>query len=145
MPAKKRGKQDSGKGEYRATARANTGLISSRGFKEKEVKYYAIDGNAIVEGDIYLGSVEEVKHNKKLGKVPEPNLGRMGGVIVGERYRWPKGQVPYTVAPTLPQPQRVTDAIAHWEQHTGIRFIRLTAANANLYSNYVSFESQGGC
>src|SRR5687767_2844827 len=145
-PAKKKpADQDSGKGEYRSTSSAATGIISSREFKDKKVKYYAIDGYAIVEGDICLGSVEEVKRNTKQGHAPEPELGTMGGVIVGERYRWPKGQVPYTIAASLPQQNRVTEAIQHWEKHTGIRFIRLTAANANLYSNYISFESQGGC
>lgn len=119
--------------------------MSSRGKRNREVTYSAIDGMAIVEGDILIGTVDQVRENTKRGEVREPALKAHGGIIVGERYRWPNGQVPYMIDPDLVNPERVTEAIAHWEKHTGIRFIKLTAANMNLYGNFISFEDMDGC
>ncbi len=119
--------------------------MSSRAKRNREVTYSGIDGRAIVEGDILIGTVDEVRQNAARGEVREPALKAHGGIIVGERYRWPNGEVPYQIDPGLTHPERVTEAIAHWEKHTGIRFIVLTTTNANLYGNFISFEDLGGC
>ena len=43
---------------------------------------------------------------------------RPGVVITGAQFRWPNCTVPYEIDAGLPNQQRVTDAIAHWEaQH----------------------------
>jgi hypothetical protein len=59
--------------------------------------------------------------------------------IKGDWFRWPLGEIPYVIQPTLPNQNRVYDAIRHWEQNTSIRFILRTDSNAKHYTNYVSF------
>ena len=66
-------------------------------------------------------------------------------VITGSQFRWPGGVVPYEIDPAMPDQQRVHDAIAHWEQHTVIRFVLRTAANAGSHPNWVRFIHGGGC
>jgi len=68
-----------------------------------------------------------------------------GTAIVGQQYRWPDSLVPYEIAPFLPNPERIAEAIAEWEATSKIRFIARIAAKANQYPNYVRFEDQGGC
>ena len=43
-----------------------TGYISGIGFSRKPVQFAAVNGCAIVEGCIYLGTVEEVEENARL-------------------------------------------------------------------------------
>jgi hypothetical protein len=145
-PARKKAKRaPKESGEYRTAARPSKGLMSSRAKRNREVTYSALEGMAIVEGDILIGTLPKVREDTAHGEVRESELKPHGGIIVGERYRWPNGQVPYRIDPGLPRPERVTGAIDHWETHTGIRFIKITAANANLYGNFISFEDLGGC
>ena len=56
--------------------------------------------------------------------------------------RWPKGRIAYRIDPTLPNPQRVLEAIDHFQQKTNLRFIPRTTQTA-----YVNFKpwSQGYC
>jgi hypothetical protein len=51
---------------------------------------------------------------------PPPGVAGLG--TSEEKLRWPGGRVPYVIDPALPQPERVRNAIAHWEQHSQIRF-----------------------
>jgi hypothetical protein len=53
---------------------------------------------------------------------------------------WPDGVVPYTIDPNLPDPQRVLDAIAHWEEHTSLRFVARGAQE-----DYLTFRPSDGC
>ena len=46
----------------------------------------------------------------------------------------------YDIAPTLPDPNRVTDAIAHWQQNTVIKFKKRQTER-----DYVFFRPGGGC
>jgi astacin len=124
----------------------------------KAVEYSAIDGLAIFEGDILLGTVEEMEQRVRALKVdPEmlptagmpktgattrglirPNIKVLG--IVVKNYRWPNCVVPYEIDPNLPNQQRITDAIAHWHAKTPIRLVKRTTQK-----DYVRFEDQGGC
>ena len=52
---------------------------------------------------------------------------------------------PYEIDPNLPNQQRVTGAIAHWEANTPFRFPQCTPANAAQHPNYVRFTDAGGC
>ncbi len=54
--------------------------------------------------------------------------------------KWPNNTVYYTVDPNLPRKDRVTDAIAHWESKTAIRFVQRTNQK-----NYVYFRKGSGC
>jgi hypothetical protein len=63
--------------------------------------------------------------------------------IVGQRYRWPGGMIPYESQPEIAE--TVAQAIQHWEERTSIRFIARSFNNASAYPNYVSFEVHDGC
>ncbi|WP_179958038.1 M12 family metallopeptidase [Bacillus sp. AR18-7] len=105
----------------------HTGVLEGLNSGPKEVKYVDINGYAIFEGCIIMGKVEEVKkrtlssHESPIEEGDQPGTGR-----TGEQYRWPNGVIPYQINADLPNPERVTEAIAHWEQHTLIRFIPKT-------------------
>ncbi|MEE3950205.1 M12 family metallopeptidase [Bacillus wiedmannii] len=58
----------------------------------------------------------------------------MACIKSGEEYRWTNGIVPYLIDSTLPDQERVTRAIAHWEEKTVIRFVIRTDE-----PNYVVF------
>ena len=121
-------------------AEPETGFIQGNTFDLKEIKYSAIDGEAIFEGDISLGSVEEMR-----ALATSVQQGAFGVGITGNQFRWPGGLVPFEIDPTLPNQQRVTDAIRHWSERTPIRFVQRTAANAAQFPNYVRFVDRGAC
>ena len=88
------------------------------------------DGKVVVEGDMVIGSEEDLHDD------PEPlSIG-----VDGSGKRWPGGVIPYTIHPGLPQQQRVTDAIAHWEAKTSIDFVPRTNQD-----DYVEFTNGTWC
>jgi len=124
-----------------------TAVVSGATFTNKSVVYYEVEGMALVEGDIALGTVEEVKRATDAARAAvasDPSIAFSVG-ITGSQFRWPNCQVPYEIDPALPNQQRVTDAIAHWEANTAFRFPLRTAANVGQYPNYVRFRDAGGC
>jgi hypothetical protein len=135
---------------FRASDDVRNGYITGNQFVNKKVEFSVIDGKAIFEGDIYLGDPDEVTRAHppegfaSMEEVPVSGIAH-GVVITGERYRWPNGEVPYEIDPDLPNQQRVTDAIAHWEQNTNIRFPLRTPQNASRYPSYVHFFRGDGC
>jgi hypothetical protein len=99
------------------------------------VKYGNVNGTAFYEGDIVLGSTDDVRG------VDDPGARGIG--IIGEQYRWPGGVVPYVTTEVLRV--RVEAAVAHWMQKTPIRFVKRTAQNQAEYPDYLSFERLDGC
>jgi Astacin (Peptidase family M12A) len=97
----------------------------------KEVTVAEVEGRLIFEGDIVLSS--------------PPQTAFEGIGITGAQFRWPKALIPYQIDPSLPNPERVTQAITHWEAKTKIRFVERTPDNAAQHPDFVSFEDQGGC
>ena len=122
-----------------------TGFISGVTFKNKPVQYTAVNGLAVFEGCIVLGTVEEMEHRAALLRAgQDPDIERGVG-ITGQQYRWPNALMPYDIDPSLPNQNRVTDAIAHWQANTNMSFVLRTGANASQYPNYVHFTAAGGC
>ena len=121
--------------EFRSSVGASVGM-----FQQAPVRYSSIDGLAIFEGDIVLGTVAQMQ-----AAPAEPTFMPKGIVIKGDPYRWPGGRVPYYIDPALKQPERVQQAIQHWEAKTSIRFILLDGSNLNQYRDRVYFTSEGGC
>ena len=77
-----------------------------------------VDGWALSD-DVILGRADEVARTN-----PESTF-----IIVATRY-WPKGIIPYTVDPSIPNQQRITDAVNYFNQNTIIRLIpRTTEVN----------------
>ncbi len=127
-------------GEHRGHGPVQTALIRGNSFAAKPVQYVEIDGLAIFEGDIVLGTVEEVRRMSDDLRAEVAGGFAAGVVLPGAQFRWPNCRVPYTIDPALPNQARVTDAIAHWEANTGYRFpLRTTEAD------YVTFRPGSGC
>lgn len=155
------GKGGNQRGEQGGSPEMGVAVISGATFTAKSVTYYNVDGIAIVEGDISLGAVEDISKatdqaREALATGPAPGLALGVGItsapniafgvgITGSQYRWPNCQIPYEIDPNLPNQQRVTDAIAHWQAHTAFTFPLRTAQNAAQYQNYVRFTDAGGC
>ena len=125
-------------------------------FAVKPVEYSVINNMAFFEGDIVLGTAEEMEAVKAAldsainadelsfsGRQPQRGVIAHGIGITGQRFRWPGGLIPYTVVTALRNV--VTQAINHWQQNTQIRFVERTAANAAQFPNWVAFEVQDGC
>lgn len=110
------------------------------------VSYAVVDGQAVLEGDMLLGTRQEVEaFTRKVEAHAEGLRSSQGVAITGSQYRWPNALVPYTIDPTLPSQSRVTDAIAHWQLKTRVRFVLRTSSNAASYPNYVTFRPSTGC
>jgi hypothetical protein len=95
-----------------------TGLISV------EVSYTRDGDLALFEGDIVLGTIEEVTIP------PHPTRGI---IITGNQFRWSKGIVPYVAQAAVRA--KAEAAIAHWTKKTPFRFPKRTTQSA-----YISFE-----
>ncbi|WP_208726100.1 M12 family metallopeptidase [Corallococcus terminator] len=113
------------------------------------VKYAEVDGLAILDGDMVLGTVEEmearVREVKARGGLDAPGVQAQGVAITGANFRWPNSEVPYTIDAAVPNQARITDAINHWQQRTHLRFVQRNVLNAALYPNYVNFQTGTGC
>lgn len=136
-----------GGGEFRGSPTMGTAVISGATFANKSVTYYDVEGVAIIEGDIAIGIVSDIEQRTAAAREAvsaDPNIAFSVG-ITGSQFRWPNCQVPYEIDPALPNQQRVTDAIAHWEANTPIRFPLRTPANQGQYPNWVRFTDAGGC
>lgn len=84
---------------------------------------------ALFEGDIVLGTAEEVRQAAAAGR---------GIGIVGEHFRWQDGIVPYIAQDSLSD--RVDAAINHWRERTPFKFVPRVDQSA-----YISFERRDGC
>ena len=117
-------------------------------FDVRPVTYSVIDDVVIFEGDIALGSPEQLEtitQEVMAEATPSDAAAEVlrGVGITGQRFRWPGGVVPFTCVATL-RPL-VDQAIAHWHANTRIRLVERTAANAAQFPNWVSFEQREGC
>ncbi|TDW28638.1 Dot/Icm T4SS effector Zinc-dependent metalloprotease LegP [Cryobacterium psychrophilum] len=131
-------------GEFQAEQTTGTAVISGVNLAPTEVTYHEVDGLAVFEGDIVLGTVAEMQQTKDAQGLSADEHAR-AVIIPGARFRWPNSQVPFQINAALPNQQRVRDAIAHWEARTPIRFPERTPANAAQFPNFVEFSDAGGC
>lgn len=131
--------------ECRSGPLAGTAFVGLRGLNNttgKWLHYAEVDGQAIFEGDIVLGSTADMQADES----GNPVLFSVGITSPdGVQFRWANGRVPYEIDAALPNQARVTDAIAHWEANTAIRFVLRTAGNAAQFPDFVRFVPGGGC
>ncbi|WP_170837058.1 M12 family metallopeptidase [Aquimarina amphilecti] len=88
----------------------------------EEIDVESINKYYILEGDIKI----ELSDTNK-------GVGRTGG-------RWPNNIVHYSIENGMPNQSRITNAIAHWESKTALRFEPRTNQ-----SSYVYFKNGSGC
>ena len=143
-PPSRRGNKGSGDGdnggEYLSSPEVRSAYISGTTFRAKPVLYAVVDGDAVFEGDILLGTVEQVERDSALLAAEVRGEMASAAVISGDQFRWPNCRVPYTINPSLADQARVTDAIAHWEANTNYTFVLRTSE-----ADFVTFQTGSGC
>lgn len=143
-PSNRRGRrrnQDNDTGdEFQSSPEVMTALIEGNTFRGKAVQYVVIDGLAIFEGDIVLGTADDVSQVTDQLRLELSGQVASGVVITGAQYRWTNCTVPYTIDSALPNQARVTDAIAHWQDKTNYTFVPRTSE-----ADYVTFRPWTGC
>jgi astacin len=147
-------------GEYSGTGQKKKGWIryvSERTgkIKLKELTCSVVRGKLVFEGDIVVGTKKGVADAEKEGRKRiaandvKTRMSRKlraghvmrGCIIVGAQYRWPNLTVPYRIQSGFPWDERITDAIAHWEENTPIQFVERTTE-----TDFVEFiEDPDGC
>lgn len=118
-------------------------IIGKNG-KRQEIIYKKIEGYAIFEGDIILGTLEEIE-NLKNSRKPIRGLFMRGNNDRGTSTLWPDGILPYSFSTNLPQStiDHIHIAISHWTQKTNVRFVRRHDSNQHHYPDYVEFTRPG--
>ncbi|MBX9601695.1 MAG: hypothetical protein K2X35_11840 [Bryobacteraceae bacterium] len=96
-------------------------------------------GVAVLEGDMILGPADELE---PASEEAIKNRAKDGVAIDGSTYRWPGGLIPYAISSTMPNQQRVIDAVNHWNTQLA-GYIRLTPRTSE--SAYVLFQTGSGC
>jgi uncharacterized protein (TIGR03437 family) len=114
--------------------------VRSSLYRGRPVTYQVIGGLAIYQGDIILGSVEELEAARAAGGKPGS---RQAMVVDSPAELWPGGAVPYAIDPALPNPQRVVDAIEHWNTRTPIRLVVRTTESS--WVNFYRTVGTGVC
>jgi hypothetical protein len=106
------------------------GEVRQAHYRGDPITYRLIEGEAVYQGDIILSPDElaDLEH-------ATDGVGRTLRTL-----RWPSRIVHYNIDPRLPNQRRVTEAIAHWEANTPIRFVPRTSQYA-----YVTFRPGSGC
>ena len=90
------------------------------------VRYEKIEGQAVVGGDMVLGTIEEVQGWSQ--SYQENDIRSL--IEAATSSRWTDNTIPYelaTVDPTIIG--WVNAAIVHWEQNTAIKFVLRTPGN----------------
>ncbi|MCB7137467.1 M12 family metallopeptidase [Cellulosimicrobium marinum] len=119
-----------------------TALVDGYGFASLPVVWAEVDGLAIVEGDIVIGTVEEAQARDVATLTSDEDGGQVAHAvgISGQQFRWPNGVVPFEIDGALDNPSRVHNAIAHWHAKTPLRLVP-----RNGEADFVRFVGGGGC
>lgn len=116
-----------------------TDALPSHG-KTGDYEYEIIQGLAVFEGDILLGSVDSD------GTIPGRIRSR--GLARDDAFgRWPDGIVPYK-PPTdnsVLQQINIQAAIEHWMERSSITFVERTEENEDQYPHFLNFYSSNSC
>ncbi len=107
-----------------------TGMLDGAYVNLHPVTYTEANGYAVYQGDIILRS----------------DVAQLGlGIAPRNDYLWTNNLVPYAIDSNMVEQSRITDAIAYWEEHSEMRFVERTNANASEYPNYIRFVTSTGC
>jgi uncharacterized protein (TIGR03437 family) len=112
-------------------------------FRGKPVSYEVVNGYAITEGDIVLGTAEELAASRPgsdQGAEPSSKSGSRDAIATPfTSYRWTNGVIPYVIESDVPNQKRITDGIQHWIDNTGLQLVARTSE-----TNYVRFSRLPG-
>jgi astacin len=88
------------------------------------VQYAVVNGRAIFEGDIVLGSADEMALvRQRVQNAPEGQIRPEGFGTTGPGGRWQNNTVPYCISPGLTNPDRVRAAAAEWNNKTTMHIV----------------------
>ena len=107
-------------------------------YRGQRVTYQVINGLAVVEGDIILGTPAELEPPRGPQVIKEQDVRQKAVATSDPDSLWPEGVIPYTIDGDLPEPQRVLDAIEHWNDNTTIRLVERT--NESDWLNFTADE-----
>jgi len=116
-----------------------SGTVSDIYYAGKKLPVESIDGNFVYQGDIIFSKDMVTDQEQKLvyekGETPsqQKSVGRTSSY-------WPNNIVYYAIDATLPDQTRVSDAIAHWQSNTAVKFVQRSGE-----ANYIYFTPGGGC
>lgn len=125
-----------------------TALVDGFAFTSMPIVWAEVDGMAVAEGDIIIGSIAEARARdvSRAGSdfadpaEPTESEDEEGVGISGARFRWPGATVAYEVASNVANPSRVARAISHWESRTPFRFVERTTQ-----ADWLRFVAGAGC
>ncbi|MCB7480652.1 M12 family metallopeptidase [Christiangramia sediminis] len=117
-----------------------TGNVSDIYFAGRKLPVEELNGKYVYQGDIFLPESNISKSPVDLILEPNEDLGTLNKSVGRTQYFWPDNIVYYEIDSSLPNQQRVLDAINHWESNTAVKFIQRSAE-----SNYIYFTPGGGC
>ena len=108
-------------------------------YRGHAVTYEVVDGLAIWDGDIILGTPEELSPDPSPTPGNTPDYRNKISTTSSKEKLWPGGIVPYVLDPELTN-QFVHDAIRHWNENTVIQLVERTDQ-----PNWVRFMPGRGC
>jgi hypothetical protein len=122
------------------TARA---VVMLRG-ETAEVLYEKVGGRAVFQGDILLGTVEEVEaFDRRMRQLDGAGHAAAPSHTRGD-FSWPRNVIPFEIASDLSSTMvtRINNAVAHWNANT---IVRLQARNGE--TDFVRFvrDDDGSC
>ena len=110
-------------------------------FRGMELTHAVENGIAIFEGDIVLGPADELPRAVAGPRKPS----QRAIAITGASYRWPNGIIPYRIDPTIPKPERITNAIAHWNNTLAGRIQWVPKTNETAAVFFVRSSTASNC
>ena len=118
-----------------------TGVALQRG---RALRYEVINGMAVHDGDIVLGTVEEVVSENRGSVVMKEAMGpwpvRRDISAVEDKFLWPDGIIPYVIDPDFNEVgvRNIQAAIDDWNSHTVVTLVERTTE-----PDFVRFQNRG--
>ena len=107
-----------------------------------EVRYAVVGGRAVYQGDMLLGTVDEVRDgDRRIRARLASGLQTVQSHTRGD-FSWPRNVVPFEISSALSATtvNRINQAVAHWNANT---IVRLQARNGE--DDFVRFVTGDGC
>ncbi len=117
-----------------------TGKVMDIYFAGKKLPVEEVNGKFVYQGDIFLPESNITKSPVDLVLKAGEDASEVTKSVGRTQFFWPDNTVFYDIDPALPNQQRVSDAISHWEANTAVKFVQRTSE-----ANYIYFTPGGGC
>ena len=146
MPARHDRESDAALAESgRRPGKVSGTYVSLGRLERRSLVYETVGELGVVEGDIVLGRAANLEAMRREVESAGPRDLHTKGIVfwsADRAGRWPGGRIPFVVDPALAHPERVTEAIKHWETRTPIRFVA-----RGTQDDFVTFTGTGteGC